>query len=48
MLVPRPSTAVVGGTPIRDEALLAWARQVVDTVIDPAGAASAGEKVEKS
>ncbi len=48
MLVPRPSTAVVGGTPIRDEALLTWARQVVDTVIDPAGAAPAGEKVEKS
>ncbi len=48
MLVPRPSTAVVGGTPIRDEALLAWARQVVDTVIDPAGATPVGEKVEKS
>jgi transcription-repair coupling factor (superfamily II helicase) len=39
MLVPRPSTAVVGGRPLRDEALLAWAREVVDTVIDraPAG-----------
>ncbi len=36
MLVPRPSTAVVGGTPIRDEALLTWARQVIDTVVDPA------------
>ena len=47
MLVPRPSAAVVGGTPIRDEALLTWARQVVDTVIDPAGAAPAGKKVEK-
>jgi len=47
MLVPRPSTAVVGGTPIRDEALLTWARQVVDTVIDPTGAAPAGKKVEK-
>jgi transcription-repair coupling factor (superfamily II helicase) len=41
MLVPRPSTAVVGGTPIRDEALLTWARQVVDTVVDPAGATPA-------
>ena len=41
MLVPRPSTAVVGGKPIRDEALLTWARQVVDTVVDPAGAATA-------
>jgi transcription-repair coupling factor (superfamily II helicase) len=36
MLVPRPSTAVVGGTPLRDEALLTWARQVIDTVVDPA------------
>ena len=41
MLVPRPSTAVVGGKPIRDEALLTWARQVVDTVVDPAGATPA-------
>ncbi len=37
MLVPRPSTSVVGGTPIRDEALLTWARQVIDTVVDTAG-----------
>jgi transcription-repair coupling factor (superfamily II helicase) len=36
MLVPRPSTAVVGGHPIRDEALLTWAREVIDTVIDRA------------
>ena len=36
MLVPRPSTAVVGGQPIRDEALLTWAREVIDTVIDRA------------
>jgi transcription-repair coupling factor (superfamily II helicase) len=35
ILVPRPSTAVVAGTPIRDEALLTWARTVIDTVIDP-------------
>jgi transcription-repair coupling factor (superfamily II helicase) len=34
ILVPRPSTKVVGGQPIRDEALLAWAREVIDTVID--------------
>jgi transcription-repair coupling factor (superfamily II helicase) len=34
VLVPRPSTAVVGGTPIRDEALLTWAREVVDSVLD--------------
>jgi transcription-repair coupling factor (superfamily II helicase) len=40
MLVPRPTTAVVGGQPIRDEALLAWAREVIDTVVDrvPEGA----------
>ena len=40
MLVPRPSTPVAGGQPIRDEALLAWAREVIDTVIDrvPEGA----------
>jgi transcription-repair coupling factor (superfamily II helicase) len=34
MLVPRPSTPVAGGQPIRDEALLTWARNVIDTVID--------------
>jgi transcription-repair coupling factor (superfamily II helicase) len=37
MLVPRPTTAVVGGRPIRDEALLSWAREVVDTVVDRIG-----------
>jgi transcription-repair coupling factor (superfamily II helicase) len=36
MLVPRPSTALVGGQPIRDEALLTWAREVIDTVVDRA------------
>ena len=34
ILVPRPTTAPVAGQPLRDEALLAWAREVVDTVID--------------
>jgi transcription-repair coupling factor (superfamily II helicase) len=34
MLVPRPTTAVIGGRPVRDEELLAWAREVVDTVVD--------------
>jgi len=34
ILVPRPSTAVIGGSPIRDEALLTWAREVVDSVLD--------------
>ncbi len=38
MLVPRPSTAVVGGQPLRDEALLTWAREVIETVIDRAPA----------
>jgi transcription-repair coupling factor (superfamily II helicase) len=44
MLVPRPSTAAVGGRPLRDEALLAWAREVVDTVVDrgPAAAPATG------
>jgi len=35
ILVPRPLTKLVGGQPIRDAELLAWARQVIDTVIDP-------------
>jgi transcription-repair coupling factor (superfamily II helicase) len=41
MLVPRPTSKVVGGPPILDEALMTWARQVIDTVIDPAGAGAA-------
>jgi transcription-repair coupling factor (superfamily II helicase) len=36
ILVPRPSTAVVAGSPIRDEQLLTWAREVIDTLIDRA------------
>ncbi|WP_460795743.1 transcription-repair coupling factor [Nocardioides pacificus] len=35
ILVPRPQTAVVGGRPIAGVALLEWARQVIDSVIDP-------------
>jgi transcription-repair coupling factor (superfamily II helicase) len=35
MLVPRPQTKPVGGQPIRDGALLTWARQVIDTVVAP-------------
>jgi transcription-repair coupling factor (superfamily II helicase) len=34
MLVPRPQPTSVGGPPIRDEELLAWVRQVVDSVVD--------------
>ena len=35
VLVPRPQTAVVGGKPSAGVALLEWARQVIDTVLDP-------------
>jgi transcription-repair coupling factor (superfamily II helicase) len=34
ILVPRPRTAPVGGQPLKDEALLAWCREVIDQVID--------------
>jgi transcription-repair coupling factor (superfamily II helicase) len=34
ILVPRPSTAPIGGQPIRDLALLNWVREVVDAVVD--------------
>ena len=34
ILVPRPSTAPIGGQPIRDVELLAWVREVVDAVVD--------------
>ena len=42
ILVPRPSTARVGGTPLRDEALLEWCREVIDSVVVKAPVASAG------
>ncbi|MBZ5736083.1 transcription-repair coupling factor [Nocardioides sp. TRM66260-LWL] len=35
ILVPRPQTAVIGGKPLDGIALLQWARQVIDAVIDP-------------
>ncbi|MDP9442944.1 MAG: transcription-repair coupling factor, partial [Actinomycetota bacterium] len=35
VLVPRPRTAVVGGSPLRDEALLEWCRGVIDAVLQP-------------
>jgi transcription-repair coupling factor (superfamily II helicase) len=44
MLVPRPTTARIAGTPVRDLELLTWAREVVDEVLlagQPAGAAGA-------
>jgi transcription-repair coupling factor (superfamily II helicase) len=36
ILVPRPSTARVGGTPLTDAPLLAWATDLVQQVIQPA------------
>jgi transcription-repair coupling factor (superfamily II helicase) len=33
VLVPRPATSAVGGTPLRDVELLEWARRVVDAVL---------------
>jgi transcription-repair coupling factor (superfamily II helicase) len=36
VLVPRPLTKPIGGQPIRDLELLAWATVVIDTVLDPA------------
>ena len=42
ILVPRPSTAPIGGQPIRDEALLAWVREVVDAVVDRPAVPAAG------
>jgi transcription-repair coupling factor (superfamily II helicase) len=43
VLVPRPTTARVGGTPLRGVELLAWARRVVDDVLaaEPAAATPA-------
>jgi transcription-repair coupling factor (superfamily II helicase) len=37
VLVPRPQTKVIGGRPIHGVALLEWARQVIDGVLDPRG-----------
>jgi transcription-repair coupling factor (superfamily II helicase) len=45
MLVPRPSTAAVGGRPLRDEELLSWAREVVDTVVDRSPDGAKGREV---
>ncbi len=42
ILVPRPRTAPVGGALLKDEALLAWCRQLIESVLDrrPAAVAS--------
>jgi transcription-repair coupling factor (superfamily II helicase) len=50
VLVPRPTTARIGGQPLRDEALLDWARALLEAVVGdaaagagaPAGAGAAG------
>jgi transcription-repair coupling factor (superfamily II helicase) len=34
ILVPRPRSATVGGPPVRDEELVAWCREVLDSVVD--------------
>jgi transcription-repair coupling factor (superfamily II helicase) len=36
ILVPRPTTARIGGQPVRDVPLLRWCRDVIDSVIIPA------------
>jgi transcription-repair coupling factor (superfamily II helicase) len=41
-VVPRPTTARIGGQPLRDRDLLAWARTVVDEVLLDGAAAGAG------
>jgi transcription-repair coupling factor (superfamily II helicase) len=33
VLVPRPTTARIGGTPLRDVALLDWARELLQAVV---------------
>ncbi len=35
LLVPRPATAPIGGKPLRDVELLAWARRVIDDILLP-------------
>jgi transcription-repair coupling factor (superfamily II helicase) len=40
LLVPRPTTARIGGTPLRDRELLDWVREVLDSVISPGAAAA--------
>jgi transcription-repair coupling factor (superfamily II helicase) len=42
ILVRRPTTARIGGQPIRDRELLAWVREVVEAVLLEGGAPQAG------
>jgi transcription-repair coupling factor (superfamily II helicase) len=46
MLVPRPQPAGFGAQPPRDEELLDWARQVMDSVVAPSGQPGDGQKKE--
>jgi len=41
VLVPRPTTARIGGQPLRDEALLDWARALLEAVLGDSVAAGA-------
>jgi transcription-repair coupling factor (superfamily II helicase) len=41
VLVPRPKTARIGGQPLRDTDLLAWARDLLDAVLGDSVAAAA-------
>jgi transcription-repair coupling factor (superfamily II helicase) len=45
MLVPRPTTARVAGTPLRDRDILEWAEEVVDAVLGGTVAAAAAVAV---
>jgi transcription-repair coupling factor (superfamily II helicase) len=42
MLVPRPTTARVAGTPLRDQAILRWAEEVIEAVLGGSVGAAAG------
>ncbi|HLS16019.1 MAG TPA: transcription-repair coupling factor, partial [Beutenbergiaceae bacterium] len=44
-LVPAPTTARVGGTPLRDEALLQWLNDLIDAVFEPEGSVAAAATV---
>ena len=44
ILVPRPTTARVGGQPLRDTALLLWARELIEAVLlEPVTAPASGD-----
>jgi transcription-repair coupling factor (superfamily II helicase) len=35
IVVPRPATALMGGTPLRDTELLSWATDLISAVLQP-------------